>query len=121
MPQGSRELGILESSSLFTVVRLPTFLVSTTGVSAVTVMLSSTAATLRGKLSWTFWPTATITSRLTVVKPVRVTVSLCVPWGTLRKRKSPWVPEVVERDPCGPESVTAAPGITAPESSVTEP
>ena len=40
-PQGSRALGTCDSSSVVSVVPVPRFLVSTSGVSAVTVIVSS--------------------------------------------------------------------------------
>ena len=77
--QGSRELGIWMSSSLEMVVAVPTRLVSTTGVSPVTVTVSSTEATLRENPSSTFCPMTTVTGRVTPVKPVSATRSWCVP------------------------------------------
>ena len=71
--QGSREFGILLSSSRLIVVPVPNFLLSTTGVSAVTVMLSSTAATLSEKSRSTLTPVVTFTFRVTVPKPTRLT------------------------------------------------
>ena len=69
----------------------------------------------------TLLPRFTTTSRLTVVKPVSATFSVCVPWSTLTKRNSPWLPLVVERVPKPPVRVTVAPGSTAPDSSITVP
>ena len=66
----------MASSSFSIVVAVPRRLMSTTGVSAVTVTDSSTAATFIGNVRFTFWPVVTMTSRMIVVNPVRATVSL---------------------------------------------
>ena len=63
--QGSRELGIWTSSSFEMVVAVPMRLVSTTGVSPVTVTVSSTEATFRENPSSTFCPMTTVTGRVT--------------------------------------------------------
>ena len=52
--QGSRDCGVWDSSSLVRVVEVPTLLVSTTGVSAVTVTVSSTEATFMANERLTF-------------------------------------------------------------------
>ena len=57
---GSRPCGTCCSSSRLMVVEVPTRLVSTTGVSAVTVTVSSTVATFMPKVRLAFWPVATI-------------------------------------------------------------
>ena len=69
--QGSRELGTWPSSSLVRVVPVPTFLVSTTGVSDVTVTVSSTVVTFKGKVTSTLVPVLTISERSWVEKPAR--------------------------------------------------
>src|SRR5436190_13483757 len=119
--QGSRELGTSSSSSLLMVVDVPVRLVSTIGVSDCTVIVSSTDATLRVNGTFTLVFPVTVTSRLTVEKPVRPTVSLWVPWSTFRNLKSPLAPLVVVRLPSAPDRVAVAPGSTAPDSSVTVP
>jgi hypothetical protein len=58
------------------VVAVPTRLVSTTGVSAVTVTSSDWPATFMAKARLTFWPVVTTTSRVTVPKPFIVTATL---------------------------------------------
>ena len=73
---GSREFGILLSSSLLTVVPVPIFLVSITGVSASTVTVSATLATLSEKGTSTLTPALTITVRWVVAKPPRATVTV---------------------------------------------
>ena len=57
-------------------VAVPLRLMSTIGVSAVTVTVSSTLATFMPKVRLTFWPVTTTTSRFTVEKPVRATTIL---------------------------------------------
>ena len=76
MAQGSRPWGTWASSSLVRVVEVPTRFVSTAGVSAVMVTVSSTVASFRPKAMFAFWPVFTMTSRVTVAKPLRLTVSL---------------------------------------------
>jgi hypothetical protein len=120
--QGSRDCGVSASSSLVRVVAVPTRLVSTTGVSAVTVTSSACVATFKPKVRFTFWPVVTTTSRFTVANPVMVTVSLYVPGSMLRNRNSPLAPVWVVRPPVeAPESATVAPGMGAAEASVTVP
>ena len=75
-PQGSRAFGVCWSSALSIVVAVPRRFMSTTGVSAVTVTDSSMVATFMPNVRLTFWPVVTMTSRFTVAKPVRATVSL---------------------------------------------
>jgi hypothetical protein len=55
---------------------VPVFFVSMMGVSAVTVTVSSTVETLSVNARSTLTPVCTLTSRVTVVKPVSATVSL---------------------------------------------
>ena len=75
--QGSREFGIFDSSSWSNTVEVPVRLVSMTGDSAVTVIVSSTDATFRPTEMSTFVPVATTTfSRLMVENPVSVAVTL---------------------------------------------
>jgi len=119
---GSRELGIIVSSSRLIVVPVPTFLVSITGVSASTVTVSATPATLAVKLRSTLTPAETITVRCVVAKPFRAMDTVYVPGSRLPKRNSPAEPVVVVRAPMlAPVSVTVAPGRTADCSSVTLP
>src|SRR5688572_10705006 len=120
-PQGSRALGTLLSSSDVMVVAVPRFLTSTSGVSAVTVTVSATLATFRENATFTFSPVVTVTSRVTLVKPRRLTVILYWPRSRPMKRKSPWALLVVDRLPRSLDRATVAPGNTAPESSVTVP
>ena len=75
-PQGSRALGTFCSSSVVMVVAVPRFLVSTSGVSPVTVTVSAIWATFIPKSTVRFSPEVTFSSRATVLKPVRVTVIL---------------------------------------------
>jgi hypothetical protein len=58
------------------VVAVPTRLVSTTGVSAVTVTSSDCPATFIENARLTFCPVVTTTSRVTVPKPFMVTATL---------------------------------------------
>jgi hypothetical protein len=48
-------------------------------------------------------------------------VILYRPWSTFTKRNSPRSLVVVLREPAAPASVTVAPGMGAPDSSVTVP
>ncbi len=67
---GSREVGIFESSSAEKLVAVPVALVSITGDSPLTVIVSDTVAIFRTIGSSTLLPTATITfSRTMVAKP----------------------------------------------------
>ena len=70
---GSRELGSLLSSSLLTVVPVPIFFESITGVMASTVTVSATLASLAAMVTSTLTPMLTITVRWVVAKPVRAT------------------------------------------------
>jgi hypothetical protein len=121
--QGSRPCGTCVNSSLVSVVEVPIFLVSTTGVSSVTFTVSAMPASFSPKLRFTLAPVFTITSRVTVAKFDIPTVNLYVPGSRLRNRNSPWPPEVVDRVPptVSPVSVTVAPGSNAPDSSLTVP
>ena len=67
--QGSREFGSFASSSWLTVVPVPILLESITGVSASTVTVSATPATLTLKLTSTLTPAETMTVRCVVAKP----------------------------------------------------
>ena len=74
--QGSFDCGVLCSSAVVSVVAVPTFLMSTTGVSAVTVTVSSTDFTLIGNVSVALTPVVTMTSRSILLKPLRLVVTL---------------------------------------------
>ena len=74
---GSREVGMLASSSSVTLVAVPVCLASTIGDGAVTLTVSVTAPIASVTGSSTVWPTATMTwSRTLVVKPCSAEVSL---------------------------------------------
>src|SRR3954468_1613584 len=87
---GSRDVGIFVSSSAVKLVDVPVALVSITGDSPLTVIVSATCAIFSVTGSSTLLPTDTATpSRTTVVKPGSVTVSLYGPGARFRKRYSP--------------------------------
>lgn len=119
---GSREVGILVSSSVVKLVAVPVTLVSTNGLSPVTVMVSATAARRSCTGMSASRPTATTTpSRLTLAKPVSSTVTEYEPGGWFKNRNRPEVSVTavcVRSDPC---RVTVTPGSTAFCSSVTVP
>jgi hypothetical protein len=75
-PQGSRAFGTLLSSSLVIVVAVPRRLLSTSGVSAWTSIVSATPETFMPNSSSTFSPVVTLILRAADAKPasVRVTV-----------------------------------------------
>ena len=76
---GSREVGMLVSSSIVTLVDVPVCLASTIGDAAVTLTVSVSVPIASVTGSSTVWPTPTITrSRTLVVKPCSVDVSLYV-------------------------------------------
>ena len=75
-PQGSRAFGIFCSSSATIVVEVPRFFTSTSGVSPMTSTVSSIVATFRVKARLTFSAVVTLTSRVSLPKPVRATVIL---------------------------------------------
>ena len=119
---GSRAVGIFDSSSLVTVVPVPIFLVSITGVSASTVTVSATPATFAAKATSTLTPAFTITVRCVVAKPGRATETVYVAGSRPMKRNSPPGPEVVVLAPVlVPVRVMVTPGSTADCSSVTLP
>ena len=68
---GSFDCGVLCSSPWVSVVSVPIFLTSTTGVSAVTVTVSSSDFTAIGNVSVALTPVVTITSRSILLKPLR--------------------------------------------------
>ena len=87
---GSREVGIFVSSSVVKLVAVPVALVSTTGDSPLTVIVSATDAIFSVIGSSTLLPTATMTfSRTTVVKPGSVAVTVYGPGARFRNRYSP--------------------------------
>ena len=120
--KGSRDVGIFVSSSDVKLVAVPVALVSTMGVSPLTVIVSATDAILRVIGSSTVLPTATMMpSRTSVEKPGSTTVTLYRPGARFRKRKSPLDSVVyvcVASTPC---NVTRTPGSTPPGSSFTTP
>ena len=73
--QGSRAWGMRCSSSRVSVVFVPSFFASTTGVSAVTSTVSSIVATLIVKSRSTFWLVTRMTLRVNVEKPDSATAS----------------------------------------------
>ena len=73
---GSREFGSFSSSSAVTVVPVPIFLVSITGVAASTVTVSETLATLAVTATSTLTPALTITVRCVVAKPPSATATV---------------------------------------------
>ncbi len=120
-PQGSRALGTLFSSSAVMVVAVPRFLMSTSGVSAVTVSASSRVLTFRANATLMFSPVVTVTSRDTSLNPARPTVILYRPRSRPMKRKSPWLLVTVDRLPSSLDRLTTAPGMKPPDWSVTVP
>src|SRR5262245_53556736 len=80
------------------------FVADTTTVSVRLAIASVTGGTS------TFCALTTTLSRVAVVKPTGVTVSLYVPFGTFLNRYSPRAPDVVVRFADDPLSVTVAPG-----------
>jgi hypothetical protein len=76
IPLAVRELGMAASTSLLTVVCTRALWTSTTGVSPVTVIVSSRAPTLRSPLMVaTNSPVSSMPSRLTVLNPGNVNVN----------------------------------------------
>src|SRR3954447_26637482 len=73
---GSFDCGVLCNSACVSVVSVPIFLTSTTGVSAVTVTVSSSDLTDIGKAMVAFTPVVTITSRTILLKPLRFVETL---------------------------------------------
>ena len=89
---------MLCNSPCVSVVNVPIFLTSTTGVSALTFTVSSSDFTDMGNVSVAFTPVVTITCRSIRLKPLRLVEILYVPASRLRNRNCPW------------ESVTAVRG-----------
>src|SRR4051812_11846921 len=73
---GSFDCGVLRSSSCVNVVVVPIFLTSTTGVSAVTLTVSSIDFTAIPKVIVALTPVVTMTSRSILLKPVSVVDTL---------------------------------------------
>ena len=77
MPPPDRDEGIAARMSLLTVCWARTLCTSTIGVSPVTVIVSSSAPTFRSALTVaTKVPAISIPSRLTVLKPGKVNVTV---------------------------------------------
>ena len=73
---GSFDWGVLCNSPCVSVVRVPIFLTSRTGVSAVTITVSSSDFTPIGKVIVALTPVVTITSRSILLKPLRLVDTL---------------------------------------------
>lgn len=69
-------MGILVSSSCVKLVAVPARFLSITGVSALTVTLSSSAASFSRNATSTLVPVLTTSSRVCLVKPERATATL---------------------------------------------
>ena len=74
--QGSFDCGVLSSSAVVSVVDVPVFLMSTTGVAAVTITVSEMPPTVSVKGMALLTPVLTMTSRDCFVNPASSTVTV---------------------------------------------
>ena len=123
---GSRPAERPISSSLVSVVDVPSFLVSTTGVSAVTVIVSWTRRHLHLERDVDVHAGVDDDVALDGARSQAATPSACrCPLSRFRKRNSPCDSVIVAArraaDRWWRRRVTSAPGSTAPDSSVTVP
>jgi hypothetical protein len=125
MPLALREVGTAAMTSLLTVCWTFAVCTSTTGVSPVTVMVSSSAPTLRSPFTVaTKLPDSSMPSRFTVLKPASENVTEYVPGRRSTIRYWPVSSLTTERTfsmSTGLAASTVTPGSTPPEASLTTP